>query len=792
MSGETRSFLSRLLKPSSIFVLLGELVVVFVLGFAFSQFWGGSDAPSAEASAEHDHAAERGPQLWTCSMHPQIKANKPGKCPICAMELIPLSTNTGPVTGLRQLVVSTAARALMNIQVTPVQRRYVEANVRMVGKVDYDETRLKRITARVAGRLDRLFVDYTGVQVNEGDHMVYIYSEQLYTAQQELIETARVRKAQADAAGADFFATGGIDLLESAREKLRLLGLTQEQIAEIETREKPTDNVMIYAPMGGIVIEKLKQEGDRVNTGDRIYTVADLSQLWVQMDAYESDLIWLRYGQSVTFTTEAYPGQEFRGRIAFIDPVLNDKTRTVKIRVNVDNTEGKLKPDMFVRAIVQAKVAAGGRVIDADLEGKWISPMHPEIVKDEPGDCDICGMPLVRAESLGYVSSKAMENTQPLVIPVSAALVTGTRAIVYVEDPKAKEPTFEGREVVLGPRAGDHYLVRSGLKEGELVVTNGNFKIDSALQIVAKPSMMTPEGGGGHQHGDNASSGTPPKLKDLPISIRQRLIEINTTWQHIQNAAEEENLDAVQQHFGKLKEVVQSVDSSLLAEHPKMLWSELSMLIGNDATEGQTVKTIKSAQQLVGELRRDMQRLDEQFGLAHAESLPQKLVVPAPFQQQLSSLWDAYQKMGDALASDNFPEAQKAVQQFEQSMKSADMKLLTDNKAHRAWMKEQKNLAAIVESLKKTEEIRAFRAQFEPLSAVLQVLAMSFGFGETEPVFLLHCPMAFNNKGAIWLQDNSQTRNPYFGSTMLQCADRTELIAGEKPDAAEAISKDEE
>lgn len=803
MSGETRSLRSRLLKPTSIFVLLGELAIVFALGFVFSQIWGGSAAPVAEASTEHVHDVDQAPQLWTCSMHPQIKKNKPGKCPICAMDLIPLSTNTGPMTGLRQLVVSPSARALMNIQVTPVERRYVEAKIRMVGKVDYDETRLKHITAWVPGRLDRLFVDYTGVQVNEGDHMVYIYSEQLYTAQQELIESARAKKAQADTSGADFFATGGIDLLESAREKLRLLGLTQEQIAEIETRKKPTDHVMIYAPMGGIVIEKMKQEGDRVNTGDRIYTVADLSQLWVQMDAYESDLIWLRYGQSVTFTTEAYPGQQFTGRIAFIDPVLNDKTRTVKIRVNVDNTEGKLKPDMFVRAIVTAKVAAGGRVIDADLEGKWISPMHPEIVKNEPGNCEICGMPLVRAESLGYVSSDAMNDTQPLVIPVSAALVTGTRAIVYVENPKAKEPTFEGREIVLGPRAGDHYLVRSGLKQGELVVTNGNFKIDSALQIVAKPSMMTPEGGGGggHQHGgsdtkkkdehaghdDNASAKSSMK-PDLPISIRQQLMEINTMWQQIQDAAEEEKLDAVQQNFGKLNEVVQSVDASLLDGHPKMVWKELSMLIGNDAIEGQTVKTIKSAQQLVSDLRRDMQRLDEQFGLAHAESLPQKLDIPFPFRQQLSTLWSVYQKVGDALANDNFSEAQAAVKHFEQELNTIDMKLLTDNKAHMAWMKEQENLKVIIESLKKAEEIRALRAQFEPLSGVLQVLAMSFGFGEAEPVFVLHCPMAFNNKGAIWLQDNSQTRNPYFGATMLQCADRTELIAGKKPDEAEATS----
>jgi len=805
MSEKLRSISMRLLKPTSIFILFTELLIVFVLGFAFSQLWQGNAAPVAEASSKNAHDADHGAQLWTCSMHPQIKKNKPGKCPICAMDLIPLTTNTGSMTGLRQLVVSPSARALMNIQVTPVERRYVEAKVRMVGKVDYDETRLKHITAWVPGRLDRLFVDYTGVQVNEGDHMVYIYSEQLYTAQQELIEAARAKKAQSDTDTSNFFATGGIDLLESAREKLRLLGLTQEQIAEIETRNKPTDHVMIYAPMGGIVIEKMKQEGDRVNTGDRIYTVADLSQLWVQMDAYESDLIWLRYGQSVTFTTEAYPGEEFEGRIAFIDPVLNDKTRTVKVRVNVENREGKLKPDMFVRATVKAKVAAGGRVVDSNLEGKWISPMHPEIVKEEPGTCDICNMPLVRAESLGYIPTNLAGQSKPLVIPVSAALVTGTRAIVYVEDPTAKEPTFEGREIVLGPRAGDHYLVETGLKEGELVVTHGNFKIDSALQIVAKPSMMTPEGGGGggHQHGgseskksdehaghgDGSTAKASPMLQDLPISIRRRLVEINEAWQQIQAAIGKDDLKEVRRQFSLFGESIRGVDASLLEGHPKMLWDELSMLLNNDAIESQDITSISAAQQLAKDLSRDIQRLDEQFGLAHAEILPQQLDVPDQFRQQLSNLWNAYQQIGESLANDKFASAQAEVRQLEQALKSVDMKLLTDNKAHLSWMREQKDLNTVIDSLKKAEDLRTLRAQFEPLSAVFQVLAMSFGFGKNEPVYLLHCPMAFKNKGAIWLQNDAQTRNPYFGATMLQCADRTELISGEEPNNSETTSK---
>jgi Cu(I)/Ag(I) efflux system membrane fusion protein len=222
--------------------------------------------------------------------------------------------------------------------------------------------------------------------------------------------------------------------------------------------------------------------------------MADLSQVWVKLDAYESDIDWIRYGQDVEFTAEAYPGETFKGKIAFIDPVLDPMTRTVKLRVNVANPDGRLKPEMFVRAIVRSKVAGAGMVMDEDMAGKWICPMHPSVVKTAPGKCDVCGMDLVTTESLGYVVAKE-PNKAPLVIPASAPLITGTRAVVYVRLEGKEKPTFEGREIVLGPRAGGYYLVKEGLSEGEQVVTNGNFKIDSALQIQAKPSMMSPKGG---------------------------------------------------------------------------------------------------------------------------------------------------------------------------------------------------------------------------------------------------------------------------------------------------------
>eukprot|EP00913_Durusdinium_trenchii_P005620 g5238.t1 len=410
----------------------------------------GSDAEIQEAGA-HQHE-ESGADKWTCSMHPQIQKDGPGDCPICGMDLIPLKS--GKAMGLRYLSVTPEARALMNLETAPVERRYVEAEIRMVGKVEYDETRLKYITAWVSGRLDRMFVDYTGVPVKKGDHMVNIYSEELYSAQQELIEA--VRTAPKTAQERVILRQGGVDLLESVRTKLRLLGLDKNQIAEIEARKTPSDHVLINAQMGGIVVEKLRKQGDRVRTGDRIYGIADLTQLWVKMDAYEADLAWIRYGQTVEITTEAYPGMKpLIGRVAFIDPVLDKKTRTVKVRVNIDNKKGLLKPEMFVHAVVRAKVAGEGRVIDPGLAGKWISPMHPEVVKNQPGKCDVCGMPLVRAESLGYVVAGDRVRFAPLVIPVSAALITGSRAVVYVELPNFPREILDKYQHVTDAMNGD-------------------------------------------------------------------------------------------------------------------------------------------------------------------------------------------------------------------------------------------------------------------------------------------------------------------------------------------------
>lgn len=493
-----------------------------IIGIAFISgllIRGGGTPEAASSVAVEAHEYERKAEWWTCAMHPQIKLPESGQCPICFMDLIPMDSGTDDV-GPRELKLSTGAIELAEIATSIVSRGLATSEVLLSGKVEYDETRVKTITAWVPGRLERLYVDYTGITVANGDHLVDIYSPELYAAQEELIQAL----TSVNNGNQGFAATAAQITLDAAREKMSLMGITGKQIAEIEKRGTPEDRLTIYSPLSGIVIHKNAIEGRYVKTGSPIYTIADLSRVWVILDAYESDLPWLRFGQEVEFTAEALPGESFMGRIAFIDPILDSKTRTVQVRINLRNEDSRLKPGMFIRAKVEAILDIDGQAVNNQLAGKWISPMHPEVVKDGPGQCDVCGMDLVPAEQLGIVNA-SQSGRQPLLVPVSAVLKTGKRALVYVKLPEREEPTFVSREVVLGPRAGDNYIVLSGLAVGEEVVTYGNFKIDSAMQIAAKPSMMNPEGGvamTGHEHhggGNQPVKSAPVKVEKLESSM---------------------------------------------------------------------------------------------------------------------------------------------------------------------------------------------------------------------------------------------------------------------------------
>ncbi len=775
-----KDFIERILAFFKKLGIKPKMLILLIIMLVVGIWIGKLGEPAKPKTGQVTAVTEARPQVWTCSMHPQIKLPKPGLCPICNMNLIPLTmdeTETG--ASMRQLTVSESAKKLMDIEVAPVERKFVTAVIRMVGKVDYDETNLAYITAWVPGRLDKLYVDYTGVPVNKGDHLVYLYSPELISAQEELLQAIEaVKNIQKTELG--IMREMSESTVKSAREKLRLWGLTPEQITEIVTTGQVTDHMTIYSPASGIVIHKNALEGMYVQTGTKIYTIADLTKVWVKLDAYESDLEWLRYGQEVEFTTVSYPGQIFKGTISFIDPILNDRTRTVKIRMNVSNSDGKLKPGMFVKAVVRSQVAGGGRIMDAGLVGKWICPMHPEIIKETAGKCDICQMPLVTTESQGYVSDDPALVEKPLVIPVTAALVTGTRAIVYVQVPDTEKPTYEGREIALGPRAGDYYLVRRGLKEGELVVVKGNFKIDSSLQIMAKPSMMTPEGAGGGGMGDHGprterDEGDARPAVDLPALSKYQLQDVLAKAHVVKKTVESEELQEIKAAFSELDQALKSVDMKLLTGHVHMLWMEYHMRISNDAVEGIQAKTVKDAKAAAKSLAENISSVAAKFGLIHKPPASEVSRISDTFRKQLAKVFENYFAMQQALADDNIQLATESAKKVSDALKAVGMKLLS-GQDHDKWMKFSAELESTLSKAGQSKNIKLLREDFYLLSQQLAKIAKRFGSTGQSPLYILHCPMAFDNKGAQWLQDNDKTSNPYFGHMMLRCGGVEEVV----------------
>jgi membrane fusion protein, copper/silver efflux system len=469
-------------------------LIAFTLGWWMSgtNNHDGHAPPAAYRIAEPAGETTARQQLYTCSMHPQIRSTNPDdQCPICGMDLIPVPVDDDMDMDddgdLPRLRVSPRAAALMQIEVRPVEARPITIPVRLYGRISYDETRLSTISAWIGGRLDRLYVDFTGTAVRRGQPMVEIYSPELITAQQEHLQTLQTtREMQKSGLVRDTLR----QTVDASRDRLRLLGLGKDQIERLEKQGRVDDRLVIPAPSSGIVIERLASTGDYLQTGAPIYRLADMSHLWVLLEVYESDLQWLELGQQALFSVQSYPGERFEGKVTFIDPILNERTRTVRVRVEVPNPDGRLKPGMFVRGAIEAGVAQVSAAPGAPDDHAGHGDPDATTRETPPIDAD----------------------TFPLVIPASAPLITGERAIVYVQNPTAEQPTFEPREIVLGPRAGPWRIVREGLIEGELVVTHGAFKIDAELQIRGRPSMMQPEGGPPpvHDHGDAGSTAAAP------------------------------------------------------------------------------------------------------------------------------------------------------------------------------------------------------------------------------------------------------------------------------------------
>ena len=507
--------------------------------------------------------------IWTCAMHPQIRMHEPGKCPICGMDLIPLNQSNVKIDSTA-VYLSEDAIQLANVQTSVVTLQKPVKEVRLYGKVQADERLLQNQVAHISGRIEKLLVNFTGEVVQKGQTLAVIYSPEIVTAQQELLEASKTKQGQPE-------------IYEAAKERLRQWRLSESQINSVESSGNILNNVEIVSDFSGIITARRVNNGDYINQGTVLFDIADLSSVWVLFDAYESDLQFLRKGDHLEFTVQALPGEKFTGIIAFIDPVIDPVNRVAKVRIETSNQSGKLKPEMFVTGIVKARLD---------------------------------------------------EYRNMLVIPKSAVLWTGTRSIVYVKKTDTGEPVFKMREVGLGPMLGNSYVITDGLTEGEEIVTQGAFSVDAAAQLEGKPSMMNPGGGstssmpgmdmpgdktnsskssGGHQTNPNNTG----KSSKFNVSM-DFVMQLNTVFEKyigLKDAFVQSDVKKAIQTAGVMEKSLADIDMKLLTGDEHTQWMNSTGKLNNLLKHIQSSNDIEEQRKDFSNLSSEFYKVVKKFGL---------------------------------------------------------------------------------------------------------------------------------------------------------------------------------
>jgi membrane fusion protein, copper/silver efflux system len=403
------------------------LVVVIIFTSGLLAGWIFFHSPSKKNdTTKEDHVVENS-TIWTCSMHPQIRMKQPGKCPICEMDLVPVGNiSDNDIKDSDVVELSASAAALADIKTAVLARQNPVSEIHLYGKVVPDERLIRSQTVHVGGRIEELDLNFTGEPVKMGQRLAVIYSPEIITAQEELLVSSASKMTNPG-------------IYEAAKEKLRLLKISENQIDNIEKTGTVQNKIDIFSNSAGIVLARKVNAGDYVSKGTVMYEIADLTKVWVIFEAYENDMNLIHADGKITFSSRAAPGSVFTGNVDYIDPFIDPVTRIIKIRTEADNKSGLLKPGLFVSGIL--------------------------------------------------VTSGA-DTRNSIVVPQSAVLWTGKRSIVYLKIKPEGNLLFRMREIELGPRLGDNYIVNSGLSEGEEIVVNGAFSIDAVAQLEGKKSMM--------------------------------------------------------------------------------------------------------------------------------------------------------------------------------------------------------------------------------------------------------------------------------------------------------------
>jgi Cu(I)/Ag(I) efflux system membrane fusion protein len=540
-------------KNKNILKMAGILFVGLLLGWLL---FGGNKAEDAG----HDHPTEVSEHTtWTCSMHPQIRSSEPGKCPICGMDLIPLETE-GSEVAQNAIQMTEDAMKLANIQTMLVGAREAQKEVRLNGKVQVDERKLYQQPTHIPGRIEQLNINFTGEKINRGQVLAMIYSPDLVTAQEELLQANTIKNAQPE-------------LFEAAKQKLSNWKIGDGTINKILGSGAVIQRFPISADVSGIVMNKKVEVGDYVERGMPLYEIADLSSVWVLFDIYETDMPWVKIGDRVSYTMQSFPGETFEGKISFIDPIIDPKTRVASARVEVKNVDNRLKPEMFVTGTLKS--------------------------------------------NLGSTTSKE------IVVPKSAVMWTGERSIVYVMEVVGNKVNFILREVVLGPSLGEAYVIKSGLQNGDEIVVNGTFTVDAASQLAGKPSMMNPQGGSamtGHDHGSMISpSSSPPGKKTadnfMPIGQKAKnaLKPLFTAYFSMKDALSNDQVKEAEISASNLLKGIEGVDMTLFEEESHRKWMDLSSELKNALRPVGHSKTIAEVRMAFQQISNVMIRLENTF-----------------------------------------------------------------------------------------------------------------------------------------------------------------------------------
>ena len=506
-------------------IYIGILAVGLLLGWLFF-----GNSSTNETTHNHSETAETN-QMWTCSMHPQIMQPEAGDCPICGMDLIPAETSAEGLNA-NEFKLTKNAMALANIQTSIVgNSSSKDATIKLSGKIAENEEANVVQASYFSGRIERLNVSSTGEEVRKGQLLATIYSPELFSAQQELITASSFKESQPA-------------LYKAVRNKLKLWKISDSQINQIEASGKVKQNFPIYATVSGTVSGKLVEQGDYVKQGQALLKITNLNTVWALFDVYENQVELFKKGQEIVVTTNAYPNKEFKKKVDFIDPTFNSATRTVKLRVVLNNKKREFKTGMFVE---------------------------------------------------GNIESIKPNKEQALTIPSSAVLWTGKRSVVYLKT-NPNEPIFEMQEVTLGKQLGENYQVVEGLQNEDEVVTNGTFTVDASAQLQGKKSMMNKKGGKvmtGHESHLGMKNNTSNKENDqtnmtermeAPKAFQQQLNSVYESYINLKDALVEDDTKKVSKDANSLLSNLNQVNMKLVKDEAHNHWMSLAKEIKSSAT----------------------------------------------------------------------------------------------------------------------------------------------------------------------------------------------------------------